>query len=142
MRIIAIDYGNKRIGIAMTDKEKKLALPFKTIESGKNLQSTVNILIISLKEYLKETELILIGYPLLFSGKISEMAKKVEEFKRILEKTINIPIILLDERLTSAQADRRLKEMELTRKKRSKFIDTTAALILLEGYLNSASLQL
>jgi putative Holliday junction resolvase len=136
-RIIAIDYGRKRIGIAITDKEQLLALPFKTIVCEKSILKTAQLLMTTLKDYLKETETIVIGYPILLNGKISDMAKEVEELKKNLENLVsNIPIILMDERLTSAQADRSLRELDLNRKERSKLIDTTAALYILQSYLD------
>jgi putative holliday junction resolvase len=135
-RIIAIDYGKKRIGVAMTDKDQILALPHKTITCEKTLLKTSLVIIKELYDYLKETELIIIGYPILLSGKIGDMAQEVEKLKCLLEKETKIPIILLDERLTSAQADRSLRQLNLNRKKRSKLIDTTAALYILQCFLD------
>ena len=135
-KILAIDYGKKRIGTALSDINQKIALPFKTITTENTLNKTIDKIINNLKEELFQIEKILIGYPLLLSGQKGQMALDVELFKNELEKKLDIPIELVDERLTSSQADKSLKDLHMKRKKRSKHIDEYAAMIILQTYLD------
>src|SRR3990167_10968506 len=97
-RIAAIDFGNKRIGIALSDDRKKLAFPMTTVEGGKNGAANTAA---ALKPKLKELEKILIGLPLLLSGKKGEMALALEAFAKEIETLLQIPVELIDERLSS-----------------------------------------
>jgi putative holliday junction resolvase len=134
-RVVAIDYGKAKIGLAMTDESQKIALPFKTIQAGKTLSQTAKIILEEFSPFLSKIEKFVLGLPLLLSGKKGEMAKEVEAFKQALETMTNIPIDFWDERLTSAQAEARLKECSLSRKKRAQCSDTVSAMIILENYL-------
>ena len=132
-RIAAIDFGLKRIGIALSDDRKKLALPFKVVEGGKRaVANTQN----ALKPKLHEIEKILIGLPLLMSGKEGEMAHAATQFGNALEKALSIPIEFCDERLSSKHAEQSLKELSLSRKERASQLDMSAAALLLQSYLD------
>ena len=137
-RIVAIDYGRARIGLAMTDEEKRIALPFKTIKADKTLALSAKNVLESLADYLPHIEKFVLGLPLMLSGKKGEMALEVEQFKAELEKQTKIPISLWDERLTSAQAEVSLKEMDLSRKKRAQKSDPVAACIILQNYMDAS----
>ena len=133
-RIAAIDYGKRRIGIALSDKNRKIALPLAMVEGGKKaVQNIRNSLPV------KEVDLILLGLPLEMSGKKGEMSKIVEEFAKILQNALNISVQLIDERLTSKEADRKLKELPLTGKNRTDKLDMVAACILLQTYLDQSA---
>lgn len=132
-KIAAIDYGLKRIGIAISDANQKIAFPLTTVEGGKK---AIENILRALSERKKELELILIGFPLLLSGEKGEMAREVELFAKKLEEAIGISVLLLDERLSSKQADTMLREISLKRKKRNERIDVVAATLLLQGYLD------
>lgn len=131
MRIAAIDFGEKRIGLAVSDRERKIALPLTVVEGGKKAIQNIREAL-----PLKEIDLILIGLPLEMSGKKGKMAEKVESFAKTLEDALQIPIHLIDERLSSKAADVLLKEISLNRKSRSAKIDMTAAVLLLQTYLD------
>lgn len=139
-RIVAIDYGRARIGLAMTDEKGSIALPFKTLAACKKLEKSVDALLENLKSYLPKIDKFVLGFPLLLSGKKGDMAFEVEQFKALLEKKTAIPVILWDERLTSAQADNFMKEMNLSRKKRSQQSDSIAAIIILQNYLDAQNI--
>lgn len=130
-RIAAIDFGLKRIGIALSDERKCIAFPLITVEGGKKAISHIQAALQG-----KEVELIVIGLPLLMSGQKAEMATLVEAFAKEIEATLHIPTCLLDERLSSRQAELHLKEMSLNRKERTGKIDTVAATLLLQTYLD------
>ena len=133
MRIAAVDFGFKRIGIALSDKRKKLALPFTTVEGGKKgVANTAS----ALEKKRGEIEKILVGLPLLMSGEKGDMAKAAEAFAKDLETATGIPVELCDERLSSKIADRQMREFSLNRKERTEQIDTAAAALLLQSYLD------
>lgn len=140
-RIVSIDFGLARIGVAVSDESKMLASPLTTIQSTKKMEETVKRLMIALdqdrKERKYEIEEVVVGLPLLMSGKSGLMADEVRHFITVLQQHIQAPVITWDERLTSVQADRSLREGTLSRKKRAKVVDVVAAVIILQNYLDS-----
>jgi putative holliday junction resolvase len=135
-RIVAIDYGRVRIGLAASDPQKRVALPWKILEVPKGTKDLAHFVFESLRE-MKDIDQILIGHPLLMNGTKGEMALEVEAFVEQLKKQTSIPLLLWDERFTSAIAEQSLKEMGFSRKKRKGKTDTTAATLLLQSYLDS-----
>lgn len=131
-RVAAIDFGLKRIGLAVSDKDRKIALPVNVVEGGKKALQNIRAAL-----PLKEIDLILIGLPLEMNGKKGAMAQIVEEFAKMLHEALEIPVQLVDERLSSKGADVRLKEISLNRKSRSEKIDMVAATLFLQTYLDS-----
>lgn len=142
-RILAIDYGMARIGLALSDESKLIALSLPTFKAERKLQDTAKSLIAYLDSLQKEKncqiEKIVIGMPLLMSGKKGIMADEVVEFVNLLKELTTVPIVLWDERLTTSQAERSLKESSLTRKRRSQVVDSVAAIIILQNFLDSQS---
>ena len=138
MRVLAIDHGSKRMGIAVSDELKSIALPLEFIPS-----EPFAAFITRLKELirLKEVEMILVGMPRNMDGSYGPAALKVEEFVAVLKETVAIPIKTWDERLTSAQANRFLIAGDVRRNKRKEKVDQTAAAILLQSYLDSLTLR-
>jgi len=130
-RVAAIDFGLKRIGVAMSDSNRKIALPVGVVEGGKRALHNI-------KESLplKEVDLILIGLPLELSGKRGPMAQMVEQFAKTVEDAFGIPVLLVDERLSSKGAEVQMREISLNRKSRSEKIDMVAATLLLQTYLD------
>lgn len=131
-RILGIDFGMKRIGLARSDPMKMIASPFKTIQAGKNLGETVDFVI---KE-LEGIELIVLGLPLLLSGRDSDTTRKVREFATLLEEKSGLPLVLWDERLTSKQVEKLMIEGNVSRKKRAARVDTMSATLILQNYLS------
>lgn len=129
-RIAAIDFGLKRIGIAMSDLNRRMALPLTVVEGGKHAIQNIGKAL-----PLKEVDLILIGLPIEMSGKKGAMADLVTQFAKNLEETFKIPTLLVDERFSSKQAETGLREISLNRKERSEKIDMVAATFLLQNYL-------
>lgn len=130
-RIVAIDFGQKRIGIAVSDPSKKIALPLTVVEGGKRAIENIRTALQG-----KEIEKILMGNPILMNGKKGEMAAVVEKFALALEEALKIPVVLCDERLSSKHADASLREISLNRKQRSEKIDVVAATLMLQSYLD------
>jgi putative holliday junction resolvase len=133
MRILAIDHGTRRIGIAVSDELKMIAQPLEFIPAEPFADFLAR-----LEELLreKEVELILVGLPRNMDGSHGPAAQKVQEFVATLKSTIAVPIKTWDERLTSVQANRLLIQANVRRDKRKEKVDKMAAAILLQSYLD------
>jgi len=140
-RIVGIDYGLTRIGLSLSDECKIIATPLITFVADKKSEKTVLKLVAELNSHAEKNryriEEIIIGLPLLMSGKKGFLADEVLHFIELLRQNISVPIITWDERLSSVQADRALREGNMSRKKRSQSVDSVAAIIILQSYLNS-----
>ena len=134
MRILALDHGTVRIGVAVSDEMKTFATPLEYIPA-----EPFATFLTRLKEILreKEVELIVIGMPRNMDGSYGPAALKVQEFVAVLKDAVAIPIKTLDERLTTVQAQRFLIQGNVRRDKRKEKVDKTAAAILLQSYLDS-----
>jgi putative Holliday junction resolvase len=133
MRILALDYGSKRIGVAVSDETKTIAQPLEFISA----EPFANFLE-RLKELIheKEIDLILVGLPRNMDGSYGPAALKVQAFAGVLRTAVAVPIKTWDERLTSAQANRILIQGNVRRAKRKEKVDKMAAAILLQSYLD------
>ena len=136
MRILAIDHGTKRMGIAISDELGMIAQPLEFIPA-EPFTDFLN----RLKEIIseKQIELILVGMPRNMNGSYGPAALKVQEFVDALKDAVTVPIQTLDERLTSVQAHRLLTEAEVGGRQRKGKVDKSAAAILLQSYLDGRS---
>jgi putative holliday junction resolvase len=134
MRVLAIDHGTKRMGIALSDPSGLIAQPLEFIpaEPFSGFLQRLKELIVE-----KEVDLILVGMPRNMDGSYGPAAAKVQEFVAVLKETIAIPVKTWDERLTSAQANRMLVQADVRRKDRKEKVDKAAAAILLQSFLDS-----
>lgn len=134
MRILALDHGTRRVGVAVSDELKMIATPLEYIAPEPFADFLAR-----LKQILaeKEVELMLIGMPRNMDGSYGPAAQKVNEFIAALKAEISVPIKLLDERLTTVQANRSLLQANVRRDQRKAKVDKTAAAILLQSYLDS-----
>ena len=133
-RIMGIDYGRVRIGIALTDPLKTIASPYevyKSVSRKKDIEYFVKLI----KE--KEVDKIVLGLPLNMDGSEGERALKTRVFGDELEKASNVPVVYQDERLSSVEAENYLLDGDLRRDKRKNLIDKVSASIILEDYLRS-----
>ena len=135
MRYLALDHGTKRIGVAVSDELKMIAQPLEYI-----FTEPFDTFLARLKQILaeKEVERVFIGMPRNMDGTYGPAAEKVREFIAALTPEISVPIRTLDERLTSAQANRVLLEGNVRRADRKQKVDAMAAAILLQSYLDNA----
>lgn len=133
MRILALDHGSKRIGIAVSDETKTIAQPLEYIAA-----EPIADLLTRLKQLIreKEVDLILIGQPRNMDGSYGPAAQKVETFVAVLKSAIAVPIKMWDERLTSTMANKALIQGGVRRDKRKEKVDKMAAAILLQSYLD------
>jgi putative Holliday junction resolvase len=133
MRILALDHGTVRIGVAVSDELKMIATPLEYIPAEPFADFLTR-----LKEILrdKEVELIIVGMPRNMNGSYGPAALKVQEFVGVLRETVLTPIKTLDERLTTVQAQKFLIQGNVRRDKRKEKVDKTAAAIMLQSYLD------
>jgi len=134
MRILALDHGTKRIGMAVSDELKLIAQPLEFVPP-KPFEQFVERLLVLIQD--KQVELILVGMPRNMNGSYGPAALRVEEFVNALKNAVSVPIKTLDERLTSAQANRVLIEADVRRNTRKQKVDKMAAAILLQTYLDN-----
>ena len=133
MRVLAIDHGTVRMGIAMSDELKIIAQPLEFIPA-EPFSGFLDQLKDLLQEY--EVELILLGMPRNMDGSYGEATMKVREFEAVLKNSITVPIKTWDERLTSVMANRSLTQGRVKKKKKRKNVDSMSAAILLQSYLD------
>lgn len=133
-RIIGLDYGRARIGIAYSDERRLIASPLQAILCRKNRQETLKLLKESLLP-IGSFDAVIVGLPLLLDGSRGEMASEAEQFGNAVAEFLQVPCMFWDERLTSAQADRMLKEAGLSRKQRAGVSDSLSAVLILQNYL-------
>jgi len=133
MRILALDHGTKRIGVAVSDETKTIAQPLEYIpaEPFGDFLSRLKKLLVE-----KEIDLVLIGMPRNMDGTYGPAAQKVQAFVAVLRGAITVPIKTWDERLTSSQANRILIQGKVRRDQRKEKVDKMAAAILLQSYLD------
>ena len=135
MRYLGIDLGSKTVGLAMSDTTLTIASSYKTIFfKDEDYSSTISEIIEIVKDY--NIAKIILGLPKNMNNTLGERALITTKYKELLEEKINIPIILFDERLTSVISNSILIEADISRKKRKKKVDSIAAQIILQDYLN------
>ena len=136
MRRLALDIGNKRIGVAVSDITGLYAFPLTTI-FRKNISNDIEKLYQLIIE--KEANELIIGLPLLLSGEEGAQVRLVKSFVNLLNKKIDIPIFYVDERYSSVQAEDRLINAGVSPSRNRKRIDAAAAAIILQSYLDNSS---
>ncbi len=134
MRILGLDVGDARIGVAVSDPLEVIAQPLASVK-----RISVRRDVESIKRLVEENEAgkIVVGVPKTLDDEVGIQAQKVLDFVESLGKALEIPIVLWDERLTTAEAERALIEADMSRRKRKKVIDKVAAVLILQGYLDS-----
>ena len=132
-RLIGLDLGSKRIGVSICDEKQLIATPFKTIK-----RSTSKELIDELKNIIEENNIkgIVIGNPLNMDGSSGSSAQSVKDTSGNIEKSINLPICLWDERLSTVGAFNLSSQLDVNVSKREKNIDQNAAAFILQGAID------
>ena len=134
MRILGLDYGEKRIGLAICDELGFTAQGLPTI-IRKTRKQDLNILASLIRDY--KVEKIVIGYPLRLDGSEGIQCEKVNRFKTLMEATFFLPVIKWPETLSTKEAEEILINSGIRWEKRKKMVDKLAACIILQGYLDS-----
>lgn len=135
MRYLGIDLGSKTIGLALSDETLTIATSYKTIFfNNEDYSSTIA----QIKEVVEEFSIkkIIMGLPKNMNNTLGERALITLEYKKLLEENLNVEVIMMDERLTSVISNNVLIEADMSRKKRKKKVDSVAAQIILQDYLD------
>jgi len=132
-RLIGIDLGTKRIGIAICDENQKIATPFITLNRNK-----LGDLIAELKKIIEENAIkgVIIGYPINMDGSHGKATQSVRDISESISKNINIPVSLWDERLSTVGAFNISSQLDVNVSKREKNIDKNAATFILQGAID------
>ncbi len=134
MRILAIDLGLARTGLAICDELELLASPVGTVAEPDADQLLEEIAAVVVREGVRE---LVVGYPRNMDGTRGESARRAEEFAKALRERTGLPVTLWDERLTTVSAIGFLNETNVRGKKRKAIVDTVSATIILQEYLDS-----
>ncbi len=137
VRLIGLDLGSKRIGISICDEKQSIATPFKTIN-----KTNTNDLINQLKVLINENNIkgIIIGNPINMDGSLGKSSQSVNDIANYITKSIDLPVCLWDERLSTVAAFNLSSQLDVNVSKREKKIDQNAAAFILQGaidYLNN-----
>lgn len=134
VRALALDIGEKRIGIALSDSQQSIAQPLKLYKRGSLAQD-----IDEMKQLVREHDVsrIVCGLPKNLDGSIGKKAEEIVEFARKLEEKTSVPVDLWDERFSTDEAHRIFDMHEYKQKKRKPYIDMMAAQIILQGFLDA-----
>ncbi|MEI9997853.1 MAG: Holliday junction resolvase RuvX [Verrucomicrobiota bacterium] len=134
MRVLAIDHGSARIGLALSDPTGTLARPLPFLPAKADAKLAREIAALAQKEGVAR---ILLGLPRHMSGQLGDAAAKVQAFAQALAAATKIPLELIDERLSTVQASRQLHEAGYDTRKQRGQIDSAAAAVLLQGWLDA-----
>jgi len=139
MRVLGIDCGERRIGIAVSDPTGTLARPVGTIPGDPNLGLAVARVmdqLVSLEQGDEPVSLVVVGLPRRLDGSANELTSRVEAFAELLRARAGRRVVLQDERLTSHEADQLLALRERDWRKRKRKLDAAAAAVILQEYLD------
>lgn len=136
MRVLGIDFGEVRIGIAISDPAGKLAVPLTTLSRVSDRDAIAQIQAIVTRENIEH---LVLGEPRNMDGSVGDAAHRVRSFRRKLQDQIPLPCDLVDETLTSVEARERLRDAGVDPRRAKERIDQVAAQILLEQYLASGA---
>lgn len=136
MRILGFDLGTRTLGISISDYKNTIATTYKTIRFN---EKDYDSIIPEIKNIIKEFNVakIVLGLPKNMNNSIGDRGLETLEFKKKLEDNLNIEVVMQDERLTTVQATNYMLEADISRKKRKKKIDSLAANIILQTYLDT-----
>ncbi len=131
--IVALDVGERRIGVAITDPGETFSLPVRTLERTDSVHADLEAIVALLREYGATT--VVVGDPISLSGERGPATRRMDAFVGLLEKVYGAPIERIDERLTTAQVTRSLVAADVSRKARKRVVDQLAAALILDSYL-------
>ena len=139
MRIMGLDYGSKTVGVAVSDELHIIAQGVEIVrrDSEKKIRKTL----IRIDELIAEYDVgkIVLGFPKNMNNTLGDRAEKTLEFKKTLERRTGLEVIMWDERLSTVSAHKAMMEAGVRREDRDNYVDSIAAAIILQGYLDSAA---
>ena len=134
-RIVGIDPGEARIGLAISDEEQSIAFPRETIAAGRGIEEAAQRVRDALAD--EEVETLVVGLPLRLDATEGESARRARALGEALRRELDIEVIYWDERMTTLAAERSLREMGRRGIRKREVVDQSAATILLQGYLDA-----
>lgn len=134
MRAVGLDLGSKRVGVAISNSEGTVAVPYEVIHRSKDRQAD-HRRIINIAEEV-EADCIVVGMPFSLDGSLGPAAKRALAEVKVIKKISPIPVETYDERLSTVTADRSLREMNLGAAERRKMVDAVAASVILQAWLD------
>ncbi len=138
MRVLGIDYGRARLGLALSDEEGVLASALPPLTRSRRVREDI----LSIETLTRDHHVtrVVVGLPLLMDGTYGTMAHEAQAFAMDLAKGLGLPVHLIDERLTSSEAERAMLEGDLSRRRRKQLRDGLAAALILQTYLDGCSI--
>jgi len=133
--VLGLDPGTKRIGVAISDSDGRVATPIEVIQRSGDLTRDLRKIRELVEEW--EAELVVVGLPLSLSGEIGPSARRVLDEVEQLRATLPVPVETYDERLTTVTAERHLVEQRMGAKARREVVDKVAAAVLLQSWLDA-----
>jgi putative Holliday junction resolvase len=132
-RVLGLDLGDARIGVAISDDVRRMAVPLGTVRTGPpaDLRAIADLI----REH--GVTLVVVGHPLLLSGQAGERAHHAERFAAAIGEALDVPVLLQDERLSTVEAERALRESGAGGRDRRRTIDRSAATVILQAWLDT-----
>lgn len=132
-RVLGLDLGDARIGVAISDDDRRMAVPLGTIHTGApaDLKAVAKLV----DEHAATT--VVVGLPLSMSGERGPAAAKADAFADALRSILSVPVELQDERLSTVEAERGLRDAGVSGRERRNVVDRTAATVILQAWLNA-----
>lgn len=132
-RVLGLDLGDARIGVAISDEERRLAVPLGTVRTG----APADLKAIASLVGEHDVTVVVVGHPLLLSGAAGERAHHAERFADALRAIVHVPVVLQDERLSTSEAERALREAGASGRDRRRAVDRSAATVILQAWLDA-----
>jgi putative holliday junction resolvase len=132
-RVLGLDLGDARIGVAISDDARRMAVPLGTVRTGApaDLRAIADLI----REH--GVRLVVVGHPLLLSGEAGDRAHHAERFAAAIGEALDVPVLLQDERLSTVEAGRALRESGASGRDRRRTIDRSAATVILQAWLDT-----
>ena len=140
MRVLGIDYGARRIGLALSDATATLASPWRLLQRPPSDAETLRLIVAEVTALAQADdglEAVVVGWPRRLDGTANKQTPIVETFARTLQSRVTVPVVLQDERLSSVEAESRLAVEEKDWRKRKGKLDAAAAAVILQDYLDA-----
>lgn len=140
VRALGIDYGARRIGLALSDATGTLATPLAVLQRPPDERAALRLISAEVTKLAAEDDglaIVVVGWPRRLDGSPNEQTPKVEAFARALEGAVSVPVVLQDERLSSHEAESRLAVRDRDWRSRKQKLDAAAAAIVLQDYLDA-----
>lgn len=134
MRILTLDVGGQRIGVAVSDPMQILARSLLVLKRKDDAEVVVQVVKLVREQ---EAERVVVGHPLGLGGDAGPQARQVEQFAQVLAQALDVPVELWDESYSTVDAERILREQGMAARRRRRWVDATAAAVILQDYLDT-----